>query len=44
VHGYRPELGYRVLTEQALRGKESPSNGHDAQRAATLELPATPAH
>jgi arginine decarboxylase len=44
VHGYRPELGYRVLTEQALRGKEPPSNGHDAQRAATLELPATPAH
>jgi arginine decarboxylase len=44
VHGYRPELGYRVLTEQALRGNRPPaSNGHDAERAATLELPATPA-
>jgi hypothetical protein len=25
IHGYRPELGFRVFTEAALRGEETPT-------------------
>jgi arginine decarboxylase len=37
VHGYRPELGYRVFTDKALPQLVPPTNGHNPDHAPLVE-------